>query len=89
MEAYPPEYIEHPYPLIVLSGLAAEAQEAVTFVTGPLITSSFPPVNSQQKDEIIHDFLQHEGSQEIWNGKQIERQKGVVGYKFNITGRVW
>jgi hypothetical protein len=88
MEAYPPQYTAHPYPLIILSGLAADTEESATPSTGPLITSNIPLVASPRKDELLQDFKKYEGSDEDWSGKHMRMLNPIVGYKFGIVGRV-
>jgi hypothetical protein len=88
MEAYPPQYTAHPFPLVVLSGFALESDESTTPSAGPLITSNLPLVTSARKDELLQDFLKHEGNDEDWSGKHMRGQNVIVGYKFKTVGRV-
>lgn len=89
MDAYPPQYTAHPFPLVVLSGLAAETKNiTVSPSTGPLITANLPLVTSARKDELLQDFIKLEGNDEDWSGKHMRAQNPIVGFKFKIVGRV-
>ena len=90
MDAYPPEYIAHNFPLVVLSGLSAlpEDEQEQPNSRGPLIRAQSPLVKSERKDELLQDFLKATGDDQDWSGKGSRLANPVIGYRFKVVGRV-
>jgi hypothetical protein len=83
MDAYPPEYAAHEYPLVLLSGLIPDTKEQKE-QAGPVVESSLPVVRNGNASEILHDFLTHQANDTEWN---LNRGK-LIGYHFKLAGRV-
>ncbi|KAF2428611.1 hypothetical protein EJ08DRAFT_662401 [Tothia fuscella] len=91
---YPPNYITHNLPLIVLSGLS---------VPGPLttesnlpelwgnngvrITSEIPEIQGERADQLLQEFYRCQKTDEQWNGKPVQGRSGLLGFKFRAVAR--
>lgn len=94
MEAYPPEYVAHNLPLIVLSGLTV-AQEyddrdelRDIFGTAAVINSDLPLVTSESGQQLLQDFMSADGSAQAWSADAGRGKASLMGFKFKVTGRV-
>ena len=95
MEAYPPEYVTHNLPLIVLSGLITGAQEHSVrdelreiFGTAAVINSDSPLVASELGQQLLQDFMSADGSAQAWSAEAGRGKVGLMGFKFKVIGRV-
>jgi solute carrier family 25 protein 38 len=96
MDAYPPEYIAHNLPLIVLSGLGSSPDlEAIPPVQDVLpgrhstpISSELPPVTGQRADQLLQEFLSTDARDAAWNNTTDARKGVVRGLRIRPVGRV-
>lgn len=102
MEAYPPDYIDHNLPLILLSGLGSDpqpdAQDKVIPDGGteypPLrdggveIFSDFPLLTDSTAERVLNALLSEDATGRPWNSKSDGARAGAVGYKVKRVGRV-
>lgn len=96
MDAYPPEYVEHNLPLIVLSGLdTAEERNGPLPVQNVLpgratttISSELPPVTGERAQQLLQQFLDTDGSDAPWNGRNLDRRGNIIEFKIRAVGRV-
>lgn len=94
MEVYPPEYVAHNLPLIVLSGLTG-AQEHVDrdelrdiFGTAAVINSDLPLVVSELGQQLLQDFMSADGRAQAWSAESGRGKANLIGFKFKAIGRV-
>ncbi|KAF2808509.1 uncharacterized protein BDZ99DRAFT_572364 [Mytilinidion resinicola] len=95
MDAYPPEYIAHNLPLIVLSGLGSTPElEAIPPVQDVLlgrrstpISSELPPVTGQRADQLLQEFLSTDARDAAWNNVTETRKGAVRGFRIRPVGR--
>jgi hypothetical protein len=76
MDAYPPDYINHNLPLVLLSGLEADAKDESRSAVqvdypllaekGPKVFSDFPPLSGAVAEELRRVLLEEDGSQMPW-----------------------
>lgn len=90
MDGYPPEYVAHNLPLVVLSGLGDDvppgpykdwAAEGSGFVTD----SDIPPVKSDDANVLLKHFLENDANDAPWNSKD---NQGRSRFKVKVAGRV-
>jgi hypothetical protein len=96
MDAYPPEYVQHNLPFIVLSGLGAGQEleppapvhkvlpgRAVT-----TISAETPPVTGTHAEALLQDFLSADGTNAPWNGRAPARKDLAHSFRIRAVGRV-
>lgn len=94
MEAYPPEYVAHNLPLVVLSGLSptqelgSKDEHREIFGTGTVISSELPPVDNELGQHLLQDFLSGDGAALAWNSEGARSRNNLIGFKFKVIGRV-
>ncbi|KAH7085723.1 Gryzun, putative trafficking through golgi-domain-containing protein [Paraphoma chrysanthemicola] len=95
MEAYPPQYVQHNLPFIVLSGLGITKEldppppvhdvlpgRAVT-----TINSEIPAVTGDRANTLLQDFLSADTSNAPWNGRSTGRKGLASGFRIRAIGR--
>ncbi len=88
MDAYPPDYVAHNYPLIFLSGLRQPTEESEPKTgpaNGPLVEGHQPLVTDERKDLLLQGFLSLQGNASTPVSKS---KNGSTGYIFRVVGRV-
>jgi len=95
MEAYPPEYVSHNLPLILLSGLEAPEESALVAPSvglledgGRTITSDQPLVTGERAQHLLREFSNADGTKAAWNSRPGRLSGDLVGFKFRAVGRV-
>jgi hypothetical protein len=94
MDAYPEDYISHNLPLILLSGLEADANDdlearyPLLLERGFQIESDIPPVTGQLADNVLNAFLKEDASDAPWNAKGYAGRPGGIGFRLKSIGRV-
>ena len=94
MEAYPPEYVAHNLPLIVLSGLTGAEEHGGRdelrdiFGTAAVINSDSPLVAVELSQQLLQDFMSADGSGQAWSAEASRGKVGLMGFKFKVIGRV-
>lgn len=90
MDAYPPQYIEHNSPLVLLSGLGEQeastgaSQEPRQESGARIITES--PVCEHER--LLQEFLALDGSDQAWNAASLPGPSGAIRYRMKTIGRV-
>ncbi|KAI8936494.1 hypothetical protein NX059_006899 [Plenodomus lindquistii] len=95
MEAYPPDYVVHNLPFIVLSGLGtskereppASAQDVLPGRAVTIISAETPPVTSDRASELLQEFLSADGTHAPWNGRSFSRRGLTHGFRIRAVGR--
>jgi hypothetical protein len=96
MEAYPPKYVQHNLPFIVLSGLGASpelappppVQDVLPGRAVTTISSEIPPVTSKYAEPLLQDFLSADATNAPWNGRATSRKELSHGFRIRAVGRV-
>jgi hypothetical protein len=94
-DGYPPDYIAHNLPLIVLSGLSP-AQPLVDDTDFPEVyegrgtelTSESPPVEGERAEQLLQEFYHCTKTDDQWNSKPVQGRSGLLGFRFRAVGRV-
>jgi hypothetical protein len=85
MDAYPPDYVAHNYPLVLLSGLREPTEDSGPRINGPVVEGHRPLVTDERKDLLLQGFLSLQGNAPA----PVSRSKnGPIGYRFRVVGRV-
>ncbi|KAI9891161.1 MAG: hypothetical protein M1814_003004 [Vezdaea aestivalis] len=75
MEAYPPEYVDHNLPLVLLTGLrskdgsAKPSEDSADLEGGTLLHCDIPEVESSHAQALLKLFLREDSSNAPWNAK--------------------
>jgi hypothetical protein len=96
MEAYPPDFVVHNLPFIVLSGLATSQElepppPVQNVLPGRAVTSinsELPAVTGDRADELLQEFLSADGTNAPWNGRGFSRRGITHGFRIRSVGRV-
>lgn len=96
MDAYPPEYLVHNLPFVVLSGLGTRpeldpAQPLQDVLPGRAITtisSDIPPVGGERASELLKDFLNYDATNMPRSGGDLSRRGNLLGFRMRAVGRV-
>jgi hypothetical protein len=93
MDVYPPEFISHEAPLLIVSGLGSpdkysEIPPYPLLESGPLVSSELPPVTTEPAPQLLDCFLRSDATG-IWAGRP---ERGVKGtppvFRIRAVGRV-
>lgn len=99
MDAYPQDYVNHNLPLVLLSGLEADAEDEWRSVVdypllaenGPKIFSDFPPLSGAVAEELRRVLLDEDGSQIPWRAGLASSGNATsphIAYRIKSSGRV-
>jgi hypothetical protein len=94
-DGYPPDYIAHNLPLIVLSGLSPaqplinDTQLPPVFEgNGTEINSELPTVEGERAQQLLQEFYHCIKTDYQWNSKPIQGRSALLGFRFKAVGRV-
>ncbi|KAF2704509.1 hypothetical protein K504DRAFT_389801 [Pleomassaria siparia CBS 279.74] len=95
MDAYPPDYVQHNLPFIVLSGLdtkqdlepLAPVQHVLPGRAITTISSEIPSVTSPRAAQLLQEFLSADGSDAPWSGRGLNRRGNMPGFRIRTVGR--
>jgi hypothetical protein len=86
MDGYPPAYVAHNVPLLMVSGLGSAPQNQATLdVEGVRISSDVPPVESEDAQALLRHFQDSDAEGLAWNGREYN---GRNKFSVKIVGRV-
>lgn len=100
MDAYPEDYVNHNLPLVLLSGLEAEAEGGSTSsdsypllaVKGPKVFSDFPPLSGAVAEDLRRVLLEEDGTQMPWKSGLLSSNGNSssphMRYRIKSAGRV-
>jgi hypothetical protein len=96
MDAYPPEYVQHNLPFIVISGLGNNkelappppVQNVLPGRAATNISSDLPPVTGKYAEALLQDFLSADSTSAPWNGRESGRKGLAHGFRIRAVGRV-
>ena len=93
-EAYPPEYVEHNLPLVLISGLG-RPQNDENFESplprqesGSRIQGSSPECSGERAEFLLKELLDLDGSNRPWNAVSLPPPSGNMRYRMKPIGRV-
>ncbi|GME25466.1 hypothetical protein GTA08_BOTSDO03296 [Neofusicoccum parvum] len=94
MDVYPPQYVEHNLPFVVLSGLGETPSEDSNYQPHPLlrergieIDSAVPVVTGQRVDQLRQEFLSADARDAPWNNLRTKARGDHVGFRLKAVGR--
>ncbi|KAK0647707.1 Trafficking protein particle complex subunit 11 [Lasiodiplodia hormozganensis] len=94
MDVYPPQYIEHNLPFVVLSGLGETPSYDSGYEPHPLlkghgieIDSAVPVVTGERVDHLRQEFLSADARDAPWNNLRIRTRGDHVGFRLKAVGR--
>ncbi|KAJ4341846.1 hypothetical protein N0V87_001511 [Didymella glomerata] len=95
MEAYPPAYVQHNLPFIVLSGLGSQAElqpppsvhDVLPGRASVRTSSEIPAVTGERADQLLQDFLSADGTNAPWNARAASRRDLGHGFRIRAVGR--
>ncbi|KAH7114396.1 Gryzun, putative trafficking through golgi-domain-containing protein [Dendryphion nanum] len=95
MDAYPPEYVLHNLPFIVLSGLDATKElEPLPLIHQVLpgratttVNSDIAPVTGDRAHQLLQEFLGADGTDAPWNSRGGHRRDNLYGFRIRTVGR--
>jgi hypothetical protein len=93
MDAYPPEYVAHNLPFIVLSGLGDSPefppprplQDVLPGRAVTTISSELPPLTSERAQQLLQEFLSYNGPNV---GRGRDGRGYMSAYRMRAVGRV-
>lgn len=95
MDVYPPQYVEHNLPFVVLSGLGENPSDdsqyqphALLKERGIEIDSAVPVVTGDRADQLRQEFLSADARSAPWNGLRTRARGDHVGFRLKAVGRV-
>jgi hypothetical protein len=99
MDAYPQDYVNHNLPLVLLSGLEADAEDdsrngvdyPLLAEKGAKIFSDFPPLSGAVAEELRRVLLEEDGSQMPWRAGTASNGNSPsthIAYRIRSSGRV-
>lgn len=96
MEAYPPAYVQHNLPFILLSGLGSQVEleppaSVHSIIPGRAVTrtsSEIPLVTGERADQLLKDFLSTNGTNAPWKARNSSRRDLAHGFRIRAVGRV-
>ncbi|GAB7361108.1 hypothetical protein MBLNU230_g1146t1 [Neophaeotheca triangularis] len=91
MEAYPPEYVEHNLPLVLLSGLGHESAKvgkaALRQDSGPRLLLGSEECVAQQAAQLLQALQSIDATEKAWHAATSSGPSGLIGYKMKAIGR--
>lgn len=95
MDVYPPQYIEHNLPFVVLSGLGETPSYDSGYEPHPLlkghgieIDSAVPVVTGERVDHLRQEFLSADARDAPWNNLRTRTRGDHIGFRLKAVGRV-
>lgn len=96
MDAYPPEYVLHNLPFIVLSGLGTAPdlepqqsfQEAIPGRAVSTINAEIPPVTGDRAEALLKEFLSYDDTKTPWEAHGLDKRENLPKFRMRAVGRV-
>jgi solute carrier family 25 protein 38 len=96
MDAYPPDYVVHNLPFIVLSGLGTTkeldppppVQHVLPGRAVTTINSEISSVVDDRANVLLEEFLAADATNAPWNGPSSSRRGLTHGFRIRTVGRV-
>ena len=94
MDAYPPQYVEHNLPLVLLSGLGEDQAIDQAEVrsrgneSGTRVHSESPTCLSERSSLLRKSFSALDGTASAWTSKSLPGPSATLRYRIKAFGRV-
>lgn len=96
MDAYPPGYISHNLPFIVLSGLEAAPeleprrpfQELLPGLQQTTVNADIPPLVNSRAQQLLQEFLSYDSTNTPWEAHGLDRRETLTKFRMRAVGRV-
>jgi hypothetical protein len=96
MDAYPPEYVLHNLPFIVLSGLgtAPELEPRHSFQdrlpgrATSTVSAETPQLTGDRAQQLLQEFLSHDSTRTPWEAHGLDRRDTLAKFRMRAVGRV-
>lgn len=97
MEAFSEDYVDHNFPLVLLSGISDDSVSSseqldksgtILDEGGFRVTSSFPLLTGKAPVQLLQNFLGADSSGASWLGRSPTGLNGVPRYRIRRIGRV-
>lgn len=93
MDAYPPDYLAHNLPLILVSGLAnpvdtVNVDYPLIQTNGTEVDSDFPLLEGRLADDLQTAFLEQDASDAPWSASARTGRSSGIGLRIKNIGRV-
>lgn len=85
MDGYPPAFVAHNVPLVVISGLGSTHDQVRAHENGIRISSELPLVESEDAEALLKHFKTGDASDLAWNGRE---HSGRNKLRVKSVGRV-
>ncbi|KAF2765034.1 hypothetical protein EJ03DRAFT_220530 [Teratosphaeria nubilosa] len=95
MEAFPPPYVEHQLPLIVLSGLGERIDDSQIEAllprqeSGTKISTSSAECEGDRAAQLLDILLKHDGREQAWNATALPGPTTQLKYCMKVIGRTY
>ncbi|KAH9844616.1 Gryzun, putative trafficking through Golgi [Teratosphaeria destructans] len=95
MEAFPPQYVEHQLPLIVLSGLGERSDGSRSEPllprqeSGTKISTSSAECDGDRAVQLLDILLKHDGRAQAWNATALPGPTTQLKYRMKAIGRTY
>ena len=95
MDTYPPDYISHAFPYVVLSGFNSESTEDNIEPTNTLfsedkvvVDSDWPPVDTERSRFLLKELLDCHADTKATLPRSARKNASAPSFYFKVTGRV-
>lgn len=97
MDGYPPDYVGHNLPFIILFGLGStevkpplevERDFPLLQEKGIYISSELPSVTGSIADDLLKSFHEFDARDASWNNRPGRGKMGTMGFTYRTVGRV-
>ncbi|KAF2211437.1 hypothetical protein CERZMDRAFT_59824 [Cercospora zeae-maydis SCOH1-5] len=94
MEAYPPHYVQHNLPLVLLSGLGqldldSPKSPPARQESGARISTESPECHSDQAKRLLQAFRSLDGTDSAWNSSALPGPTSSIRFKIKTVGRAY
>lgn len=96
MDAYPPAYVLHNLPFIVLSGLGTAPdleprqpfQKLLPGRATSTVNAETPQLTSTRAHQLLQEFLRHDNTHTPWEAHGLDRKDALAKFRMRAVGRV-
>ncbi|PPJ53393.1 hypothetical protein CBER1_01000 [Cercospora berteroae] len=94
MDAYPPDYVQHNLPLVLLSGLGQLDHDSAKSPparqeSGARISTESPECRSDQAKRLLQAFRSLDGTDSVWNSSAQPGPTSSIRFKIKAVGRTY
>ncbi|CAK4033998.1 Hypothetical predicted protein [Lecanosticta acicola] len=96
MEAYPPQYVQHNLPLVLLSGLGehetthqSSSIQPRRAESGAKIAIGARECRNEQSRQLLGEFVSRDGTGDAWNGVALPAPPASMRFRIKTIGRTY